>query len=118
RPTGLRASLPLKITSCMDEPRSIFALCSPRTQLIASPMFDLPHPLGPTTAVIPSGNCSSVRSLKDLKPASCIFSSLSIAGVYLRPPGGTSRQDHLMWGFPEEDPLDVGLAVAGEEEVG
>jgi hypothetical protein len=23
-----------------------------------------------------------------------------------------------MWGFPAEDPLDVGLAVAGEEEVG
>jgi hypothetical protein len=80
-PCGLRASLPLKMTSCMLEPRSIFALCSPSTQLIASPMLDLPQPFGPTTAVIPSGKTTSVDSENDLNPEICIFSILSIASA-------------------------------------
>src|SRR5262245_28751585 len=77
-PCAFRASLPLKMTSCMLEPRSIFALCSPSTQLIASPMFDLPQPFGPTTAVIPSGKTTSVVSENDLNPEICIFSIFSI----------------------------------------
>jgi hypothetical protein len=43
-----------------------------------SDMFDFPHPLGPTTAAMPSpGNFSSVRSQKDLKPRICSFFNLS-----------------------------------------
>src|SRR6185503_230528 len=42
------------------------------------PMLDLPQPLGPTTAVIPSGKITSVRSPKDLKPTISIFSSFSM----------------------------------------
>ena len=38
---------PLKMTSCMDSPRSSEALASPSTQRTASMMFDLPQPLGP-----------------------------------------------------------------------
>src|SRR5688572_3401978 len=35
---------------------------------IASTMFDLPQPLGPTTPTFCSSNVSTVRSQKDLKP--------------------------------------------------
>ena len=38
------------------------------TQRIASEMFDLPEPLGPTIAVISFSNVSRVFSAKDLKP--------------------------------------------------
>ncbi len=48
-----RVSAPSKMTSCILPPRRAFALCSPRTQRIASAMFDFPHPVGPTTAVTP-----------------------------------------------------------------
>src|SRR4051812_44286807 len=44
------------------------ARCSPNTQRIASLMLDLPHPFGPTIAVMPSWNFSSVRSANDLNP--------------------------------------------------
>jgi len=33
--------------------------------------LDLPQPLGPTIPVIPRGKSSVVRSMQDLKPASC-----------------------------------------------
>ena len=35
-------------------PRIAVGRCSPRTQRMASLMFDFPQPLGPTTAVMPS----------------------------------------------------------------
>src|SRR5439155_11579602 len=65
---GLRASLPLKITSSMRSPRRLFALCSPMTHVIASATLLLPHPLGPTIAVTPLSKASSERSEKDLNP--------------------------------------------------
>ena len=68
-PVGLRSRVPAKITSSMREPRRVLADCSPKTHEIASAMLDLPHPLGPMMAAMPSPwNLSSVRSQKDLKP--------------------------------------------------
>src|SRR5690606_22820940 len=45
---------------------------SPITQRIASMMFDLPQPFGPTTPVMLVGKCRVVGSTNDLKPASLI----------------------------------------------
>ena len=52
-PTAPLADEPEKMTSSIAWPRSIFALCSPNTQRIASETLDLPEPLGPTTTVRP-----------------------------------------------------------------
>src|SRR5580698_1034057 len=80
-PSGLRDLVPAKITSSIRAPRRLLADCSPSTQLMASLRFDLPHPLGPTTAAIPPPlNLSSVRSQKDLNPWSSTFFSFSISG--------------------------------------
>ena len=68
-PVGLRASLPLKITSSILSPRRLLALCSPSTHVMASATLLLPQPLGPTMAVTPPSKASSDRSEKDLKPA-------------------------------------------------
>ena len=77
-PVGLRSRVPAKITSCMCTPRSERADCSPSTQEMASEMFDLPQPFGPTMAAMPSPwNLSSVRSQNDLKPRICSFFSFS-----------------------------------------
>src|ERR1051326_3949642 len=77
-PVGLRSRVPAKITSSMRTPRRLLADCSPSTQEIESEILDFPHPLGPTTAAMPSpGNLSSVRSQKDLNPRICSFLSLS-----------------------------------------
>src|SRR5438552_893643 len=65
---GLRASLPLKMTSSMRSPRRLLALCSPITHVIASATLLLPHPLGPTIAVTPLSKASSERSENDLNP--------------------------------------------------
>ena len=46
--------VPWKIASSILAPRIVLGRCSPSTQRIASLILDLPHPLGPTTAVIPS----------------------------------------------------------------
>src|SRR5208282_6557779 len=51
-------------------PRSRVGACSPSTHRIASTTFDLPHPLGPTTAVIPGAKPMVVESRNDLKPSS------------------------------------------------
>ena len=72
---GRLSSLPLKITSSMRSPRRLRALCSPKTQVIASITLLLPQPLGPTMAVTPSSNASSARSGKLLKPAISIWSN-------------------------------------------
>src|SRR5580704_5352593 len=50
-------------------PRRRVGACSPSTHLIASTTLDLPHPLGPTTAVIPGAKLIVVESRKDLKPS-------------------------------------------------
>jgi len=53
-------------------------LCSPSTQEIASTMFDLPQPLGPTMQVIPLPlKVICVFSQNDLKPTSSTLRSLS-----------------------------------------
>src|SRR5882762_9421567 len=77
-PVALRSRVPAKITSSMRTPRRLLADCSPRTHEMESEILDFPHPLGPTTAAMPSpGNFSSVRSQKDLNPRICSFFSLS-----------------------------------------
>src|ERR671918_212747 len=69
KPTGLRMSLPLKITSAISSPRSDLADCSPSTQRTASSTLDFPQPFGPTMAVIPSWKLKVVLSANDLKPS-------------------------------------------------
>src|SRR5262245_20057607 len=56
------------MTSAISPPRRLLADCSPSTQRTASTTFDLPLPLGPTTAVTPGGNSKTVLSAKLLKP--------------------------------------------------
>src|SRR5688572_6251858 len=70
--TGLRADEPEKITSVSESPRRRLAALSPITQRMASMMFDLPQPFGPTTPVMLVGRCRVVGSTKDLKPESLI----------------------------------------------
>src|SRR6478736_3332922 len=72
RPTGLRSPAPLKITSCIDSPRSAEAFDSPSTQRTASMTFDLPQPLGPTMPTSWPGVPIDVGSTNDLKPESLI----------------------------------------------
>src|SRR5712691_2653440 len=79
RATGLRSDEPLKITSCIESPRSAEARDSPRTQRTASMMFDLPHPFGPTTPTRCPGTLTTLGSTKDLKPASLIWVSRTLA---------------------------------------
>src|ERR1019366_62488 len=61
-------SLPAEMRSSALLPRSRVGACSPSTHRIASTTFDLPNPLGPTTAVIPGAKPIVVESRKDLKP--------------------------------------------------
>src|SRR6202789_3233012 len=89
-PVGLRSRVPAKMTSSIFTPRRDLADCSPRTQVMASEMLDLPHPLGPTTAAIPSPESwTSVRSQKDLKPSIWTFLSLSNCDLFWRRMGET-----------------------------
>src|SRR4029453_10603790 len=52
----------------MRDPRNDLALCSPSAHRTDSLMFDLPHPLGPTMAVMPGRTLTVVFSENDLKP--------------------------------------------------
>ena len=70
RLAALRVVVPLKITSCMDSPRSSLARDSPSTQRTASMMLDLPQPFGPTTPTSCPGSMNWVGSANDLKPES------------------------------------------------
>lgn len=54
--------------SILPPPRSCFALVSPITQRMASEIFDLPEPFGPTTAVMPRSIVMRVLSGNDLNP--------------------------------------------------
>src|SRR5580765_2120932 len=72
-PSGLRPSVPLKMTSAISPPRRALADCSPNTQRIESDTLDLPQPLGPTIAVTPGRKLSEVLSAKDLKPRTVRF---------------------------------------------
>src|SRR6266568_4295655 len=72
RPTGARSPAPLKMTSCIDSPRSADALDSPSTQRTASMTFDLPQPFGPTMPTSCPGVAMVTGSTNDLNPASLI----------------------------------------------
>jgi hypothetical protein len=61
------------MTSWASEPRKDLIDCSPKTQRMASKIFDLPQPLGPTTAVTPGSKFNTVLLQKDLKPMSSSF---------------------------------------------
>ncbi len=67
-PSGLRVALPAKMTSSIFCERRLREDCSPSTQRMASTRFDLPEPLGPTTAVVPGVKSSVVASANVLKP--------------------------------------------------
>src|SRR5512133_3328116 len=67
-PLARRPSLPAKMTSCMDEPRTVVGLCSPSAQMTASARLLLPLPLGPMITPTPGSKRSSVCLGKDLKP--------------------------------------------------
>ncbi len=84
-PVGLRSRVPAKMTSSILMPRRDLADCSPRTQVMASEMLDLPQPFGPTMAAMPSPESwTSVRSQKDLKPSIWTFFSLSKCDLFGR----------------------------------
>src|SRR5262247_3087654 len=72
RASGWRLAEPLKITSCIESPRSADARDSPSTQRTASMTFDFPQPFGPTTPTSCPGTLTVLGSTKDLKPASLI----------------------------------------------
>src|SRR3954454_18940220 len=59
---------PAKITSCIDDPRTLSGDCSPSAHSTASVLLDLPEPLGPTITDTPGLNSSFVRSGNDLNP--------------------------------------------------
>jgi hypothetical protein len=69
-PSGRRSAVPLKMRFSIFSDRSTVGRCSPMTQRMASTMFDLPHPFGPTMVVTPGSNVSVVSSAKLLKPCS------------------------------------------------
>src|SRR5436305_1656656 len=103
RPTGLRVSVPLKMTSAISSPRSDLADCSPSTQRTASSTLDFPQPLGPTMAVMPSRKLRIVLSANDLKPSSssdcrCIVGQKPRAsgGQYSKRARVTSEK-HTIW---------------------
>ena len=76
-----RLAVPPNMTSCILPPRRVFELCSPMTHSMASEIFDLPEPFGPTMAVMSRSNVSLVRSGKLLKPD--ISSALRYKSHYL-----------------------------------
>src|ERR671931_16214 len=60
------------MTSSILEPRRSFARASPSTHLKASTMLLFPEPFGPTTAVTPPSNPTTVRWANVLKPCSAM----------------------------------------------
>lgn len=67
-PLPARVRDPLKIRSSRLSERRALILCSPITQRMASTMFDLPQPFGPTIPVIGWSSTTWVLSAKDLNP--------------------------------------------------
>jgi hypothetical protein len=75
---GLTLPLPAKSKSAAFGDLSAFVLRSPKTQTMASKMFDLPDPFGPTIAVIPGEKINSVRLAKLLNPKRLKLLSLMV----------------------------------------
>ena len=69
KPTPRLPSAPWKIRSVLVSARNSRARPPPVTHFSASSRFDLPEPLGPTTAVTPGENSTVVRFPNDLNPA-------------------------------------------------
>src|SRR5579885_118905 len=67
-PDPARVREPLKMRSSRFSDRNAFILCSPITQRIASTIFDLPQPLGPTMPVMGWSSNTWVLSANDLNP--------------------------------------------------
>src|SRR5882724_536924 len=109
-PSGLRPSVPLKMTSAISPPRKAFADCSPSTQRIASDTFDLPHPLGPTIAVTPGRKFRDVLSAKDLNPRTVKFFRYMILVKNKQSCCVMSKQNHNIM-----DTATVGAQRIGEE---
>src|SRR5579863_883516 len=78
-------------------PRRRVGACSPSTHRIASTTFDLPHPLGPTTAVIPGAKLIVVESRKDLKPSN----SRLLRRMLSPPPPHPPRQGKFIAKHPQ-----------------
>ena len=76
-PCAARRSEPAQMTSSALRERSARP-CSPSAQRRASARLLLPEPFGPTTALIPAPNSTTVRSANDLNP--CRRSASSRAG--------------------------------------
>ena len=74
---------PAKITSSMLSPRKAFELDSPKTQRIASLIFDLPEPLGPMIATTPPSNFSETLSAKDLNPCASTWINFILISFFL-----------------------------------
>ncbi len=97
-PSGLRPSVPLKITSAISPPRRALADCSPNTQRMASATFDFPQPLGPTIAVIPRWKFSDVLSAKDLNPKTVRFLRYMTLDTEPEGAGGVKGKPAAPWG--------------------
>src|SRR5215469_13173005 len=78
------------MTSSLFLPRRVRMLCSPSTQRSPSATLDLPEPFGPTMAVMPGLNSSTVRGAKLLKPCSSI--RLRYTGCCSLPPKGADEE--------------------------
>ena len=75
-PSAFLLLLPLNITSAICPLRRLLTLCSPSTHFTASTTLLLPHPLGPTIAVMGESKANSVLSAKLLNPFRIIFFNL------------------------------------------
>src|SRR5437016_2704935 len=95
-PSAARFSEPAKITSSDLRVRSDRP-CSPRVQRRASARFDLPEPFGPTTALMPGPNSTTVRSANDLKP--CRRRPSRRGGPLIGRPLNRGRTRHASRGF-------------------
>lgn len=107
RPSGFRCRVPLKMTSSILPPRRFLADCSPSTQVMASTMLLLPQPFGPTMAVTPGWNRTSVASQKLLKPRSSSLSRRSMAGSDRAPVEAVRAAKRKMCAFKRCQTLKV-----------
>src|ERR1700730_2488321 len=87
RPSGGLLAVPLKMQSDIRSARRDLWLCSPRTQEMASTIWDLPQPLGPMMQVSPLPlKVICVFSQNDLKPTSSTLRNLSKISPLWPPP--------------------------------
>src|SRR6266850_8202532 len=112
RASAWRFPEPLKITSCIESPRSADARDSPSTQRTASMTLDFPQPFGPTTPTSWPGTWIEVGSTKDLNPESficvsrtqkMITSARSFPGGFSVPSRPSKRLETFVNPAPERD---------------